>query len=183
MEDGPISTTRHEPSTMQHGHGIMDCDGDDRLHDLVSFDVSSSSIDASSSTSYESPSSPPLSTLPPLPSQLTSNGPLYELSALMAHLPIKRGLSKHFQGKSRSFKSLSNVRSIEDLAKREIPSRRKMKSSKSNGGGLDCQKSYTQRCCVRTISKKASRGPYSSFLGKSSSFVSERTLIPVEKNL
>ncbi|KAI3967445.1 hypothetical protein MKX01_012255 [Papaver californicum] len=77
------------------------------------------------------------------------NGPLFELSDLMEHLPIKRGLSKHFDGKSQSFTSLSNVNCLEDLAKGGIHFRKKKSSSKSNnyGGGLDIQK---------TISKKSS---------------------------
>ncbi|KAI3978162.1 hypothetical protein MKX01_012993 [Papaver californicum] len=77
------------------------------------------------------------------------NGPLFELSDLMEHLPIKRGLSKHFDGKSQSFTSFSNVNCLEDLAKRGIHFRKKKSSSKSNnyGGRLDIQK---------TISKKSS---------------------------
>ncbi|XP_059459402.1 protein OXIDATIVE STRESS 3-like [Corylus avellana] len=102
--------------------------------------------DASSSTSYSSSSH--------------SRGPLYEFSELMAHLPIKRGLSKYFEGKSQSFTSLSRVLSIEDLAKKETPYRRKMKSCKSYGGGLDANKPYTLP--KATISKKASRGFLSS---------------------
>nr|XP_043627141.1 uncharacterized protein LOC122598620 [Erigeron canadensis] len=46
------------------------------------------------------------------------NSPLYELSELMAQLPIKRGLSKYYQGKSESFGSLSNLTNIKDLAKK-----------------------------------------------------------------
>ncbi|GKC82523.1 hypothetical protein Tco_1138240, partial [Tanacetum coccineum] len=41
------------------------------------------------------------------------DGPLYELSELMAQLPIKRGLSKYYQGKSESFGSLANLNNIE----------------------------------------------------------------------
>ncbi|KAM6601545.1 protein OXIDATIVE STRESS 3 [Cannabis sativa] len=86
------------------------------------------------------------------------NGPLYELSELMSQLPIKRGLSKFFQGKSQSFTSLSKVLSIEDLAKKENPYniRRKMKACKSYAGGLDTTKLYTLP--KATISKKVSRG-------------------------
>ncbi|XP_022721476.1 uncharacterized protein LOC111278958 [Durio zibethinus] len=83
------------------------------------------------------------------------NGPLYELSELMAQLPIKRGLSKYFHGKSESFTSLSSVKSIEELAKKESPYRKKMKACKSYGGGLDSHKLYTLPRA--TISKKFSR--------------------------
>ncbi|GJW10933.1 hypothetical protein Tco_1576760 [Tanacetum coccineum] len=44
--------------------------------------------------------------------------PLFELSELMAQLPIKRGLSKFYHGKSESFASLTSVKRIEDLAKK-----------------------------------------------------------------
>ncbi|XP_039115029.1 uncharacterized protein LOC120250296 [Dioscorea cayenensis subsp. rotundata] len=46
-------------------------------------------------------------------------GHLFHMSSLMALLPLKRGLSKHFQGKSKSFTSLGNARSLEDLVKPE----------------------------------------------------------------
>ncbi|KAI3714695.1 hypothetical protein L6452_21654 [Arctium lappa] len=49
---------------------------------------------------------------------LSHDGPLYELSELMAQLPIKRGLSKYYQGKSESFGSLANLKSFQDLGKR-----------------------------------------------------------------
>ncbi|KAA8541732.1 hypothetical protein F0562_022884 [Nyssa sinensis] len=87
-----------------------------------------------------------------------SSAPLYNLSELVAHLPIKRGLSKFYQGKSESFASLSSVRSIEDLAKKENPYRRNMKACKSHGGGLDIYKSFTLP--KPTISKKTSRGSF-----------------------
>ncbi|GLT48494.1 hypothetical protein SLA2020_221150 [Shorea laevis] len=53
-------------------------------------------------------------------SSSSSNGPLYELSELVNQLPIKRGLSKSYQGKSQSFSSLASVKSVEDLAKKGI---------------------------------------------------------------
>ncbi|KZV31833.1 hypothetical protein F511_25946 [Dorcoceras hygrometricum] len=62
------------------------------------------------------------STSPP-----SSSGSLYDLSELMLELPVKRGLSKFYQGKSESFTSLSRVTSVEDLAKN---CRRKTKSPK-----------------------------------------------------
>ncbi|XWS72105.1 hypothetical protein CRYUN_Cryun02cG0011900 [Craigia yunnanensis] len=113
--------------------------------------------DASSATSSSSSSSS---------SSLSSNGPLYELSELMVQLPIRRGLSKHYQGKSQSFTSLSSVRSIEDLPKKVIPlyNRKKMKSCKSYGWGLDGHNKATR-------SKKASSRDcfmLSSSLGKRS---------------
>lgn len=51
----------------------------------------------------------------------------------------RRGLSKHYNGKSQSFTSLSNVRCLEDLAKPENPYKKKLKSCRSYGGGLMLQ--------------------------------------------
>ncbi|KAJ4708555.1 Oxidative stress 3 [Melia azedarach] len=114
-------------------------------------------------------------------SSSSSNGPLYELSELMAQLPIKRGLSKFYQGKSQSFTSLTHVKNIEDLAKKKgTKYRMKMKSCKSYGGGLDSgHKLYSPKA---TISKKSSiaRGSFLSSLGKTSSLVSGCR--PVQKN-
>ncbi|XVF34938.1 hypothetical protein REPUB_Repub18cG0101400 [Reevesia pubescens] len=112
-------------------------------------------------------------------SSLSSNGPLYELSEIMAQLPMKRGLSKHYQGKSQSFTSLASVRSIEDVPKKVIPfqNRAKMKSCKSYGWGLDGHKSYSPK---GTISKKTSTGSRSCFmssLGKRSSSTSTTPVI------
>ncbi|KAI3915344.1 hypothetical protein MKX01_035603 [Papaver californicum] len=100
-----------------------------------------------------------------------SKGPLYELSGLMNELPVKRGLSKHFQGKSQSFTSLSNVQTLEDLAKRENPYKKKqmmMKSCKSYACGLDNSKSFATNNSSKMISKKGSNkstGSFSSLLG------------------
>lgn len=100
-----------------------------------------------------------------------TRGPLYELSELMNELPVKRGLSKHFQGKSQSFTSLSNVQTLEDLAKRENPYKKKqmmMKSCKSYACGLDNSKSFATNNSSKMISKKGSNksvGSFSSLLG------------------
>ncbi|KAI3775089.1 hypothetical protein L1987_49657 [Smallanthus sonchifolius] len=92
-------------------------------------------------------------------SSLNSNGSsALDLSDLMIQLPIKRGLSKFYQGKSESFTSLARVMSIEDLPKKmknPYNKMRKMKAnSKSYGGGLDNYKSHTLPKPV--ISKKLS---------------------------
>ncbi|CAN4086883.1 unnamed protein product [Withania somnifera] len=109
-----------------------------------------------------------------------SDGALYDLSSLMSQLPVKRGLSKFYQGKSQSFTSLSRVTSLEDLAKKESPYRRKLKSCKSYGAGLDSYKSYTLP--KATILKKASRNSSftASFTNGKASFVSRSrpSLIP-----
>ncbi|OMO66511.1 hypothetical protein COLO4_30527 [Corchorus olitorius] len=119
-----------------------------------------------------------------------NNGPLFQLSELMAQLPIKRGLSKYFEGKSQSFTTMSSVKSLEDLVKKETPynysSRKRMKSCKSYGGGLDAHRLYTLPRA--TISKKVTRNsiPSLSFPARRGSFLSggagRPPLIPVQKN-
>ncbi|CAN6451055.1 unnamed protein product [Victoria cruziana] len=47
--------------------------------------------------------------------------PLGDLGCLEESLPIKRGLSNFFAGKSKSFGCLSNANSLKDLAKQENP--------------------------------------------------------------
>ncbi|XP_059655306.1 protein OXIDATIVE STRESS 3-like [Cornus florida] len=169
---------------------IMEChDGDDiynvtsstsSLEDSTgsngsSFSSSEMADDASSSTSNSSSSS-----------SSQYKGSLYDLSELMAQLPIKRGLSKFYQGKSQSFTSLSRVRSIEDLAKKESPYGRKMKVCKSHGGGLDTYKSSTlpKPTISKKVSSRVSLSPYS-FSSKRANFKSScrSPLIPVQKNL
>ncbi|CAN6233927.1 unnamed protein product [Urochloa humidicola] len=61
----------------------------------------------------------------------------FEMSDLMTQLPIKRGLSRFFDGKSQSFASLAAVASLDDLAK---PPRKRLKPSRSCGGGLDAHR-------------------------------------------
>ncbi|KAL3511729.1 hypothetical protein ACH5RR_024446 [Cinchona calisaya] len=120
-------------------------------------------------------------------SSSNSSGALYDLSELMAQLPIKRGLSKFYQGKSESFTCLSRVTSIEDLAKKkESPYRMKNnKGSKSFEGGLNTYKSFTHPKAI--ISKKTPRASISSsFPSRRGSFTcgSSRTpQIPLQKSL
>ncbi|KAE9450155.1 hypothetical protein C3L33_17937, partial [Rhododendron williamsianum] len=119
-------------------------------------------------SSASSPNSPPP---PPLASnssgQIASTSPLHDM----------RGLSKYFQGKSQSFTSLTNVRSLEDLAKPENPYNKKLKSCKSYGGLLSAQNHHTSssshhlpraNSSSRLITKKASnsRGSCSSLGAK-----------------
>ncbi|KAK1261833.1 hypothetical protein QJS04_geneDACA019600 [Acorus gramineus] len=96
-------------------------------------------------------------------------GPLFEMSSLMQQLPLKRGLSKHYQGKSQSFTSLSSVGCLKDLAKPENPCKKRLKSCKSYGGGLDVQRSHSPKA---SISKRgSSKG------GSPSSFNPKRTSV------
>jgi len=88
-----------------------------------------------------------------------------------------------YEGKAQSFSSLASVESVEDLVKKERPCyRKKMKSCKSFGGGLDNPRiSFTPKA---TISKKASRGTLVSVLTKRRSFLgaSRTSSFAVQKN-
>ncbi|KAK9106437.1 hypothetical protein Syun_022448 [Stephania yunnanensis] len=93
--------------------------------------------------------------------QLIANnkgGPLDEMSSLMHQLPFKRGLSKFYPGKSQSFTSLSNVRSLEDLAKPENPYNKRLKSCRSYGGFFISENQHQKqsKAFSRAIAKKSS---------------------------
>jgi hypothetical protein len=131
--------------------------------------ISSSELDndddqeASSSTSSLSSSSS------------NSNGPLYKLSELMDHLPLRRGLSMCYEGKAQSFGCLARVESIEDLPKKEKTNyRNKVKSCKSFGlctpKARISKKSSSRGACVPVVSRRGS------FLGGS------RSSFAVQKN-
>ncbi|XP_077221332.1 uncharacterized protein LOC143855048 [Tasmannia lanceolata] len=152
----------------QNNHGIMD--EEDNICDSLS-DVSSDSVASFLSDFMEDATSSGSSSSSSL-SDPRSNGPLYEMSSLIQQLPFKSGLSKHFQGKSQSFTSLSNVSCVEDLAKPENPYRKRLKSCKSYGGDLDSHRSYLPKACSKIISKKASRGSCPSF--KRSNFLANK---------
>ncbi|XAR67065.1 hypothetical protein NMG60_11013493 [Bertholletia excelsa] len=121
----------------------------------VSLESSSSTDVMEDATSSSSSSS----------SSLSSCGALCEWSDLMAQLPIKRGLSKYYQGKSQTFASLASVKSLEELAKKERPQRRKMmKSCKSYGGGLDHL--YSPKAAISKKTSTTSRVSLFSSLGR-----------------
>ncbi|CAI9766037.1 unnamed protein product [Fraxinus pennsylvanica] len=96
--------------------------------------------ESSESESMESDSSDWAEDTSSSPSSSPSHGPLYELSDLMTYLPIKRGLSKYYQGKSQSFASMASVMNLEDLAKKGISYGKKLKSCKSYVGNLNDRK-------------------------------------------
>ncbi|KAL9265982.1 OXIDATIVE STRESS 3-like protein [Drosera capensis] len=97
---------------------------------------------------------------------------MYDLSELMAELPIKRGLSKFYQGKSESFTSLARVTSLEDLAKKTSPSKRRFKACKSYGG-LSSHRTSPYVLPKHTIAKTSPRAYLSlSSLSAKSSFLS-----------
>ncbi|KAF8099876.1 hypothetical protein N665_0236s0037 [Sinapis alba] len=95
-------------------------------------------------------------------SSSSSNGPLEDLSDLMSHLPIKRGLSKFYEGKSQSFTSLANVKSLEDLMKRGFKNKNYGARRKAKSTGRIIDQSYKRVYSPKaTISKKATRTPSS----------------------
>ncbi|XP_010250333.1 PREDICTED: uncharacterized protein LOC104592584 [Nelumbo nucifera] len=168
----PANATRHDQ------WAVMDADEDfhgsptTSSSEVSTASIASSSLDyaedaSSSSSQSSSDSSPPM-----------LNEPLYELSEVMAQLPIRRGLSKHYQGKSQSFSSLYEVSCIEDLVKRENPHRKKTKSC----GLFYTNKSFTPKAF---ISKKTSRTILSkNSLGKRNSFTGSCRAppVPVQRN-
>ncbi|CAL5054992.1 unnamed protein product [Urochloa decumbens] len=84
-----------------------------------------------------------------------SSSDRFEMSDLMMQLPFKRGLSRFFDGKSQSFASLAAVGSLEDLAK---PPRKRLKPSRSCGGGLDAHRGRRilspRRHCAKPAARK-----------------------------
>ncbi|KAM3394321.1 hypothetical protein CQW23_09486 [Capsicum baccatum] len=135
----------------QKNHGIMDEENQDSSSEISSVFSSSSDsellddevkgegeeVDFSISTDSNSPNS----SISHDDDDDHTVDALQNMSTLLQELPFKRGLSKHYNGKSQSFTSLSNVRSLEDLAKPENPYNKKLKSCKSYGVFLEGFKS------------------------------------------
>ncbi|KAH0691000.1 hypothetical protein KY289_018358 [Solanum tuberosum] len=180
-----INQDEHQLWMIDEGHELDHGEICDNMSHSSSSSISSSIGEGSSNISNGSCCSSSLDTTDDASSSPSSDdGALYDLSSLMSQLPIKRGLSKFYEGKSQSFTSLSRVTSLEDLAKKESPYRRKMKSCKSYGAGLDSYKSYTLP--KATILKKASRSSSfsASFTNGKASFISRSRspLIPVQES-
>ncbi|KAK8945051.1 hypothetical protein KSP39_PZI007556 [Platanthera zijinensis] len=80
-------------------------------------------------------------------SRFDSKSPLYDFSSLAGQLPLKKGLSKYYQGKSQSFTSLSEVKSLEDLPKKEeFLCTKKIKPCKSYAALNQSQMALTLLC-------------------------------------
>ncbi|XP_020572669.1 uncharacterized protein LOC110019368 [Phalaenopsis equestris] len=133
---------------------------------LISGELSDDSVFYSSSDLTEDVSSSTSSS-----SSNSSSDNLFDLSLLMANLPIKRGLSRCFQGKSQSFSCLSEVSCIEDLAKKENSYSKRMKYCKRNGEGrlMNHKLHYAPNICSRSISKKSLMCSSNSVLSKNRS--------------
>ncbi|KAJ7553644.1 hypothetical protein O6H91_06G106600 [Diphasiastrum complanatum] len=78
--------------------------------------------------------------------QSSLRSPLDHMSTLENSLPIKRGLSNFFRGKSRSFTSLADVSSVNDLAKPENPYAKKRKWFHGNGSDSRNKIGYPPIC-------------------------------------
>ncbi|KAK7276168.1 hypothetical protein RIF29_17303 [Crotalaria pallida] len=120
--------------------------------------------------SFEEVTSPASSSSPSSSADQLASDPLSNMSSLFQQLPIKyeasflylsnlslvmRGLSMYYQGKARSFTSLANVSSSEDLAKAENPYNKKLKSCRSYGEGI-CE-THTKKCSPNAIPRHVSK--------------------------
>ncbi|MCO5592068.1 hypothetical protein L7F22_046062 [Adiantum nelumboides] len=84
-------------------------------------------------------------------------GPLDSLASLCAALPIKRGLSRYFSGKSQSFSLLARVSSVGELAKPENPYVKRRKMAGLGADSMLKHHSYPPRCSSSAgISKRLS---------------------------
>lgn len=99
-----------------------------------------------------------------------AEGPLYQLSSLLAQLPARRGLSKYYQGKSQSFTSISYATSLQDLGK-EITYNKRMKTCKSYtaGLGMSQRSNHLPRTCNKMIAKRPSKGSFACQMSRASS--------------
>ena len=68
----------------------------------------------------------------------------------------RRGLSKHYEGKSQSFTSLANVRSLEDLAKSN-PYNKRIKYCRSYEEGSAMAETQELKCGPNAPSKPTSK--------------------------
>ncbi|KAL9264213.1 OXIDATIVE STRESS 3-like protein [Drosera capensis] len=156
-----------------YNHIHDDDDGVRCVGDVVMIDgesASSSSLNGSASSKDSSEDSDDASSSSA--SSRSTGEDIYDLSELMAELPIKRGLSKFYQGKSESFTSLARVTSLEDLAKKTSPYKKRLKACKSYGG-LSNHRTSPSVLPKHTIAKKSPRASLSlSCLGAKSSFLS-----------
>ncbi|CAL5023052.1 unnamed protein product [Urochloa decumbens] len=170
-----------EPCNLPY-HGVILCHdesckerGDDHSESASFSGVSSRSLCSSASNmTDDATSSPPGHPSEPSSAssstlQLDAEGPLYELSSLLAQLPARKGLSKYYQGKSQSFTSISDVTCVQDLAKKISYSKR-MKTCKSYSAGLDMNQRSNNlpRPCNKVIAKRPSNGSVARVMSRSS---------------
>lgn len=85
---------------------------------------------------------------------------LYNLSELMAELPIKRGLSKYYEGKSESFTDISKATSVDDLPKKEMA----QTCRKRERSGRSCFQSHKKITLPNRVIKKTKPTSFFPFL-------------------
>ncbi|KAL6620559.1 hypothetical protein ACP70R_035698 [Stipagrostis hirtigluma subsp. patula] len=68
----------------------------------------------------------------PQPLRRMNSDSIYDMSSMASDLPAKKkGLSRYYEGRSQSFACMSEVRSLEDLRKKDNPYKQRIKSCKS----------------------------------------------------
>ena len=148
--------------------GLVHEDDDFFSHSSSSVSCSnSSSTSIGSDDSFEEVTSSPSSSSSSSSSidhQLAHDDPLSDMSSLFQKLPIKRGLSRYYEGKSQSFTSLANVRSLEDLAKAENPYNKRLKYSRSYGGALGAYERHNTNNSIKRGMHSNSRRSCSSLM-------------------
>ncbi|KAF0927297.1 hypothetical protein E2562_031500 [Oryza meyeriana var. granulata] len=105
----------------------------------------------------------------PQPLRRLNSDSIYDMSSMTAQLPAKKGLSRYYEGKSQSFACMSEVRSLEDLRKKEKPYKQKIKPCSSYAALGGIAKTQSSSSCANL-----------SMMGPSGGFRAPR--IPINKN-
>ncbi|KAH9297504.1 hypothetical protein KI387_029186, partial [Taxus chinensis] len=82
-------------------------------------------------------------------------GPLDCMAELEDSLPVKRGLSNFFSGKSKSFTCLADIASVKELAKAENPYNKRRRNLLPYGSSWERNRFHPPRNSSSGISKKA----------------------------
>ncbi|CAJ1970812.1 unnamed protein product [Sphenostylis stenocarpa] len=135
-----------------------------------SFSFSESESEISTASSLDSDSfeevTSPVSSSSSSPDQIATE-PLNDMSSLFQQLPVKRGLSKYYQGKAQSFTSLAKVRNLEDLVKPENPYNKKLKCCRSYGGVMvESERANCSSSSSGIISRHGSERGSEKFMGR-----------------
>ncbi|KAF8405287.1 hypothetical protein HHK36_010189 [Tetracentron sinense] len=83
----------------------------------------------------------------------TKDSRMFDMGALETNLPQnRRGLSRYYSGKSRSFTCMADVQCVEDLKKQEIPDAKKRKKYSNRQGlillpPLPCRRVFSTTQC------------------------------------
>ncbi|GMN40025.1 hypothetical protein TIFTF001_009254 [Ficus carica] len=80
---------------------------------------------------------------------------------IVSQLPIRKGLSKYYHGKARTFTSLSDVKCVEDLAKKEISFVRRGHRTSFQSPKATISKKNTRGSATSLVSSKSLTRPRS----------------------